>query len=144
MRVARAETVAEQLKEIASDLDVPFVSSDARLNAILLRVRPGETERIRALVDRLDRPAQGAARIQVVKLRYADPEELAEQLAALRSDTGASEATGAARRAGLRGLPFEVVADLPTHSLVLRGPPEAIDAVLDVVASSIACPRRCA
>ena len=52
MRVANAETVAEQLKEIASDLDVPFVSSDPRLNAILLRVRPGETEHIRALVDR--------------------------------------------------------------------------------------------
>ncbi len=133
MRVARAETVAEQLKEIESDLDVPFVSSDERLNAVLLRVRPGETERIRDLVDRLDRPAQGAARMQVVKLRYADPEELAEQLAGLRSDTGASEATGASRRAGLRGLPFEVAADLPTHSLVLSGPPEAIEAVLDVV-----------
>ena len=133
MRVARAETVAEQLKEIESHLDVPFVSSDERLNAILLRVRPGETERIRDLVDRLDRPGQGAARMQVVKLRYADPEELAEQLAGLRSDTGASEATGAARRAGLRGLPFEVAADLPTHSLVLSGPPETIEAVLDVV-----------
>jgi general secretion pathway protein D len=133
MRVARAETVAEQLKEIASRLDVPYVSSDPRLNAVLLRVRPGETERIRALVDRLDRPAEGAGSIQVVKLRYADPEQLAEQLTQLRSDTGGQDAAGAVRRAGLRGLEFEVVADVPTHSLVLRGPPEAIDAVLDVV-----------
>ena len=133
MRVANADTVAEQLEEIASDLDVPYVSSDQRLNALLLRVRPGETERIRALVDRLDHPASGAASMQVVKLRYADPQELAEQLVGLRSDTGGSEVAGAARRAGLRGLPFEVAADLPTHSLVLRGPPETIDAVLDVV-----------
>ena len=60
MRVASAETVAEQLLEIASERDVPYVSSDERLNAVLLRVRPGETERVRALVDRLDRPARGA------------------------------------------------------------------------------------
>ena len=68
-----------------------------------------------------------------MKLRYADPEDLAEQLAALRSDAGASDATGAARQAGLRDLPFEVAADVPTHSLVVRGPPETIGAVLDVV-----------
>ena len=49
-----------QLLEIAGERDVPYVSSDERLNAVLLRVRPGETERVRALVDRLDRPARGA------------------------------------------------------------------------------------
>jgi len=132
MRVARAEVVAEQLREVVDEIDVPFVSSDERRNALLLRVRPGETEEIRELVDRLDRPARGAGGIEVVKLRYADPEELVEQLESLRSDT-AADAKGAARRAGLRGLPFEVVADLPTHSIVLRGPPETVDAVLDVV-----------
>src|SRR5262245_4885932 len=61
MRVARAETVADQLREIADEIDVPYLSSDERLNAVLLRVRPGENERIRDLVDRLDRPAHGAA-----------------------------------------------------------------------------------
>ena len=34
---------------------------------------------------------------------------------------------------GCAGCAFEVAADVPTHSLVLRGPPETIDAVLDVV-----------
>jgi general secretion pathway protein D len=133
LRVARADTVADQLKEIAGDLDVPFISSDPRTNAILLRVRPGETEHVRELVDRLDRPAHGAANVQVLKLRYADPKDLAQQLVALQSGTGAATAAGAARRAGLRGLPFQLAADLPTHSLVVSGPPETIDAVLDVV-----------
>ncbi len=134
MRVARAETVADQLLEIAGERDVPFASSDARLNALLLRVRPSETERVRALVDRLDRPTRGAASMQVVKLRYADPETLTERLIALRDEGGArSEEDPAARRAGLRGLEFDAAADAPTHSLVLSGPPETISAVLDVV-----------
>src|SRR5262245_26043773 len=127
LRVGDAETVADQLREIASELDVPNVSSDPRRNALLLRVRPGEEERVRELVDRLDRPASGAGRIQVVKLRYANPEELTEQLVALRSATGSSEVAGSAARAGLRGREFTVVADAPTHSLVISAAPETID-----------------
>ena len=135
MRFASAQTLADQLVEIAGDRDVPFASYDERLNALLLRVRPGETERVRAIVDRLDRPAHGSAGVQVLKLRYADPKELAERLVALR-DSGGGGAEGgdaAAERAGLHGLPFEAVADGPTHSLVLSGPPEVLSAVLDVV-----------
>ena len=133
MRVASAETVANQLLAVAGERDIPYVSFDPRLNALLLRVRPGETERVRALVDRLDRPAHGAARVQVLKLRYADPEDLVERLVALR-DSGASEAKDVATsRAGLRGLEFEAVADGPTHSIVVSGPPESVSAVLDVV-----------
>ena len=137
MRVATAQTVADQLLEIAGERDVPFVSFDARLNALLLRVRPGETERVRAIVDRLDRPPRGAARVQVLKLRYADPKDLAERLTALRDSGGAGRVGEgedvATARSGLRGLSFEAVADPPTHSLVLSGPPESISAVLDVV-----------
>jgi type II secretory pathway component GspD/PulD (secretin) len=132
MRYARAETVADQLLEIAGDRDVPYTSSDTRLNALLLRVRPGEVEHVRQIVDRLDRPARGAARIQVLRLRYADPKELAQQLAALRD--GASDAKGSVeQRAGLRGLAFQVSADEPTHSLVVSGAADTIDAVFDVV-----------
>jgi general secretion pathway protein D len=133
LRVARAEKVADQLREIAGDLDVPFVTNDDRLNALVLRVRPGETERIRAVVDELDRPAHGAGRMQVVRLRNADPEQLAEELVELRNDSGGTGTAGAERHVGLRGQPFDVVADRPTRSLVLSGPPEAINAVLDVV-----------
>jgi len=136
MRVATAKTVAEQLLVIAGERDVPFVSYDARLNALLLRVRPGETERVRAIVDRLDRPAHGSANVQVLKLRYADPKDLAQRLVALRDSGGGGGAKGedvATARSGLRGLTFEAVADGPTHSLVLRGPPESLSAVLDVV-----------
>jgi general secretion pathway protein D len=136
MRVARAETVADQLLEIAGQRDVPFASYDTRLNALLLRVRPGETERVRSIVDRLDRPAHGGAGVQVVKLRYADPKQLAERLVALRGGGSGAVAPGedaSAARAGLQGLTFEAAADGPTHSLVLSGPPESISAVLDVV-----------
>src|SRR6185436_3002026 len=108
--------------------DVPFASYDERLNAVLLRVRPGETERVRAIVDRLDRPAHGASGMQVLKLRYADPKDLAERLIALRdSGGGGAEGEGAASAGGgLGGLAFEAVADGPTHSIVLSGPPEAV------------------
>jgi general secretion pathway protein D len=132
MRIASAETVADQLLEIAGERDVPFVSYDVRLNALLLRVRPGEAERIRALVDRLDRPAHGAAGMQVLKMRYADAKELADRLVALRDSAGDAEDVETAR-SGLRGLAFEVAADEPTHSIVLSGPPESVSAVLDVV-----------
>src|SRR5262249_1887583 len=86
-------------------------------------------------VDRLDRPAHGAAQIQVVRLRYADPKTLAEQLLALRNDTGGAGPTAdaSAKRAGLRGLAFEVAPDAPPHSIVISGAPETIAAVLDVV-----------
>jgi general secretion pathway protein D len=132
MRVARAETVADQLVEIAGELEVPFASADKRLNALILRVRQGDTEHVRSIVDRLDRPARGAAGVQVVKLRYADPKKLAEQLIALR-DGGASPSGSGDRPGGLSGLEFEVVPDGPTHSLVLRAAPETVSAVLDVV-----------
>src|SRR5262249_21899300 len=81
-------------------------------------------------------------------------QELAQQLSSLRSDTrdtrrsrrsespaagasapggAAGAAAGAAVREGLRGVPFQVAADIPTHSLVLSGSSETIDAVLDAV-----------
>ena len=134
MRVASAETVAEQLQEIASERDVPFVSSDERLNAILLRVRPGETERIRALVDRLDRPAHGAARHPGGEAALCRPggARRAARRAARATRAGPRRPAPRAAR-GCAASPFEVAADVPTHSLVLRGPPETIDAVLDVV-----------
>jgi len=134
LRYGNADVIAEQVLEILGERDVPVASSDARTNALLLRVRPGEVERVRALVDRLDRPARGRGELHVVKLRYADPEQLAQQLQALRDDAGAGDASDpAARRGGLRGLSFDAVADAPTNSLVLRAPPETFDAIFDVV-----------
>ena len=135
MRYASAQTVADQLLEIAGERDVPYVSSDERLNAVLLRVRPGETEHVRALVDRLDRPARGIGRHPGAEAALCRPG------GARRAAPGAARRTPGRRpirpRAavvGLRGRAFEVVADVPTHSLVVPRPPETVDAVLDVVA----------
>ena len=145
MRVARAETVAEQLQEIASDLDVPFVSSDPRLNAVLLRVRPGETERIRELVDRLDRPAQAPARHaggEAALCRPGGARRAARRAAQRHRARPRRPAPRAAR--GLRGLPFEVAADLPTHSLVPRaGPPSDRRRARRGHRARSPAPRRC-
>lgn len=131
LRYASAEDVADQLEEILGD-DVLFhASADARTNRLLLQIRPDAVERARSIVDRLDRPAQDAGEFQVIRIDYADPEQLAERLQALQQASVDESAPG--QHPGLQGLDFAVAVDRATHSLVVRAAPETFDAVLDVV-----------
>lgn len=137
---AEAATVAGQLAEILDEegqggAEVERrISADARSNSLLLRLRADEVERARRMVDRLDRPALGPGAIQVLKLRHADPEQMAEILTTLRGGAAAPSAAGEpVRAAGLAGQDYQVVVDAPTGSLVIRAEPETFSALLDVV-----------
>ncbi len=136
LQYADPEAVADQLTEILGERELPLAVGDARTRSLLLRIQPDAVEEARALVDRLDRPDRGAAELEVIPLRFADAETLAEQLNSLRDDTPTDEARDpTARQVGLRGLPFDVVADHATRSLVVRADASTFATLLDVVRS---------
>jgi len=136
LRNADPEATVEQLQEILGERELPMALADARTNMLMLRVHPGSLARARDLVDRLDRPSAWRGELEVVPLRYADPQALADQLTTLRDDvvSGPDDPTDPlASRGGLRGIDFDVVADPPTRSLVVRTAPEHFDVILDTI-----------
>ncbi len=115
---------------------------DERTGALVLRAPHAEMEDARALLNEIDRPAQGNGEIDVHELRYADPEALAKILESLASGggpSGAPVALGAAPAPGVRGgeslegRDFGVAIFKPTHALVLRGDRETLRILDDLV-----------
>jgi general secretion pathway protein D len=140
LRYADAETTAALLVEAVDDRSRELeVWPDARTNRLLVRGGPEAIERARAFVARLDRPAEGHGGIQVVPVRYMDPERLAEMLRAL----SAQEVTpGSAGGASLAGRAFSVSVHPPTHSLVVQTDPDTMAIVQDLVAELDHPPAR--
>jgi general secretion pathway protein D len=72
--------------------------------------------------------------VRVIRLEHADPEELAEQLRELASETGDEPRPSGPGRS-LRGRPLAVAVHRATHSLVLAGSPETLQIVDELVAA---------
>lgn len=97
--------------------------ADERSNSILLGGDPRRRVAMRAMIGHLDTPIE-AGNIQVVYLRYAKAEELAEVLRGLIAGMdlpGNGEARAAAARGGVSIHPHE-----STNALVLNGPADVV------------------
>ena len=141
LRYADAETAAALLVESVEDRGGRELEvwPDARTNRLLVRGAPDAVERARAVVARLDRPAEGRGRIQVIPVRYMDPERLAT---ALRELVEQAATPGAAGGGSLAGRPFAVSVHGPTHSLVVQTDADTMAIVNDLVAELDQPPAR--
>jgi general secretion pathway protein D len=116
---------------------------DERTGALVLRAPPHQMAQARAFLAEFDRPARGRGEIEVVRLKYADPESLAGVLANLQTGAPASpspvfseggiSAQAPVSAESLEGRSFALAVDVPTHSLVLHSDPETIGILLDVI-----------
>ena len=118
---------------------------DERTGALVLRAPPDRMAEARAFLAEIDQPVRGRGEVEVVSLRYADPEALASLLGNLATGQASSPATGAgaavgegagptaAGAASLEGRDFGVAVHAPTHALVLRADPETLGILQDVI-----------
>jgi len=118
---------------------------DERTGALVLRAPPAQMAEARAFLAEIDQPIRGRGQVDVISLRYADPEALAGMLGNLAAGRASSPATGAAAAGGgggaqaaagaesLEGRDFGVAVDVPTHSLLLRADPETLGILQDVI-----------
>jgi general secretion pathway protein D len=113
---------------------------DERSGALVLRAKPAQMDAARDFLARIDRPAETRGRVAVIPLRYADPEALAKVLTTLAAGSGtggrrggAPPAAEAAAGEALAGRDFTVAVYAPTHALLLRGDPDTLDVVTEVV-----------
>ncbi len=86
------ELMAGQGGDAAAGAIAPKISSDDRTNSIYILGDPAQRLRIAALADALDVPGTGGGGTQVIKLKYADAEDIATTLKA--QVTGATSTPG--------------------------------------------------
>lgn len=106
--------------------------ADERTNSVLLSGTESNRLRFRALIAHLDTPSGAGGDTQVRYLRYADAEELAQQLQGQFRDGGAAEGEAAGPDAG----GISIWADAGTNALVIDAPANTlqdINAVIDKI-----------
>ncbi len=102
--------------------------ADERTNSLMLSGTRERLEEVRGWIAHLDEPAQGGGRYQVIRIRHADPESIAEIPRALAAaDVAGGGATS------LAGRSFQLAVDAPTRSLIVGGDAETRALVADVV-----------
>lgn len=139
LHYADAQTAADALDQAIEDRGAPLeVWPDERTNRLMVRGRPVLLERARAFLARFDRPKHLRGNMDVVPVRYADPDKLAEILRSLASQQVTSGVRGAESLAGRQ---FAVSVDPPTHSLVVEADPETMGIVNEVVGELDRPPR---
>jgi general secretion pathway protein D len=125
---------------------------DERSGTLIIVAQDGDYQVIRKLIEQLDVPLSGGAgRIHVVKLRNADPEEVANVLTQLGSGAQSKGKGGAAGRQGQQGAQapaqpapgaqpgetfsgdIRVTADPATRSLVILASQSDFEALRDVI-----------
>ncbi len=115
--------------------DVELVS-DARTNALVVEAPSQELAEIRAFVRGLDRPEPGRGGVHVVRVRNADPEDLAERLAELARPSRGAGAREDAEDGELllaQG-DYTISVDPPTRSLLVVADAETFVSLSDVIA----------
>lgn len=133
--IASLATEVLEAEEPDKDGAVPSLVADPRTQSILIEGPRQAVLDAQALIRRLDVALPGRGGLHVVRLLNADPETLAEHLEGLGD--GAGPAT-------LAGTDYQVVVDLPTHSLIIRALPETFEelalliSTLDVPAPRVA------
>ncbi|HEY5656261.1 MAG TPA: secretin N-terminal domain-containing protein [Myxococcota bacterium] len=125
-----AEDVAEQLQATFDTDELLAVQADARNNALILRARADRVDELRKFVLRLDRPVIGAGGLHVLPVHHADPEQIANTLAALKSGGRLPSSAG---ESSLAGREFTVAVDQRTHALVVRSDPETASIIADLL-----------
>jgi len=142
LRYADATDVATQLDLIfapGTAPEVPWkVVVDARTNSLVVQAAPARIAEVRSFVETIDVPKRSDSGFHVVRVVNADAEKLAEQLTSL--DIGSPRPGAAAGSSPAAG--FDIVADVPTNSLVIRAAPAVFSELARVIGELDHIPPR--
>lgn len=117
---------------------------DERTGALVLRAPPEQMAEARAFLAEIDRPVRGRGQVEVIPLRYADPETMAALLGNLQAGAAAPASAGIASGDGipaqapagaqtLEGREYAIAVHVPTHALVVHADPETLGILQDVI-----------
>lgn len=104
------------------------VVADERSNRLIIKGEKTSRERIRKLIEQLDKPSYFSGSAKVIRLKYADSKKLAELLNNVMSDTGApgTEENKAKGKASIH-------ADEELNALVVRAEPSILKEIDDII-----------
>lgn len=103
------------------------VSADERTNSVLISGDKAARERLRDAIVRLDIPRKEIGGTQIIRLKYADAEELAQTLQGIsqgvqQQKAGVAEGSGAAAALANSANQVTIIPDRNTNSLVVTAP----------------------
>jgi len=103
------------------------VVADERANRLILRGEKTARERVKQLIETLDKPSKFSGKASVIRLQHADAKELSEMLKSLMGETkdekGKSQASGK----------VSIHADVGLNALVVRAEPSIMSEIKDIV-----------
>lgn len=130
--VARAVTQIEKPGAGDGGQSELTVVPDNRINAVLVHGDDLQRERIRQLVERLDRPRTKDSNVRVVYLKYAKAENVAQVLNGVMQNIARSEEGG---NNNARRQETNVQADEDTNSLLITANSDTMESLLAVIDS---------
>ncbi len=138
LEFAHAEDVAKAVTQIEkpgagdSGKSELTVVPDSRINAILVHGDDLQRQRVRMLVERLDRPRTKDSNVRVVYLKYAKAESVAEVLNGVLQNMASTEEAGGGNN---RRREVSVQADEDTNSLLITANGDTMESLLGVIDS---------
>lgn len=154
LRYAEAQALAAQLEVVFKEGDAPDVPwrviVEERTNSLVVQAARARIDAVRRFIALVDVPSRAPSGYHVVRIVNADAETVATHLQGL--EFGAAQASGTARTNGARGAAaagqparaIEVVADVPTNSLIIRAPAGLFGEIAAVIAELDRIPPRVA
>ncbi|UZJ43508.1 type II secretion system secretin GspD [Marinimicrobium sp. C6131] len=130
--VARAVTQIEKPGAGEGGQSELTVVPDNRINAVLVHGDDLQRQRIRMLVERLDRPRTKDSNVRVVYLKYAKAENVAQVLNGVMQNIARSEEGG---NNNARRQETNVQADEDTNSLLITANSDTMESLLAVIDS---------
>ena len=104
------------------------VVADERSNRLIIKGEKTSRERIRILIQQLDKPSYFSGSTKVIRLKYADAKKLAELLKGVmsESDSGSKDANKAKGKASIH-------ADEELNALVVRAEPSILKEIDEII-----------
>lgn len=110
----------------------PVIVADKRINAVVISGDDMSRQRLKFLIEDLDRPQSKSANVRVVYLKYAKSEDVAKVLTGMmQSFTQGKQAEGAAPNAQQPS----VQADPATNSVLITADVDTMDTMLSIIDS---------
>jgi general secretion pathway protein D len=110
----------------------PVVVADKRINAVIISGDDMSRQRLKLLIDDLDRPQTNNSNVRVVYLKYAKAPDVAKVLTGMMQSL--SQGKGA-EGAGGNSVPPAVQADEATNSVLITADVDAMDTMMSIINS---------
>src|SRR5690554_2246958 len=140
LRFASAEAVVQVLGQLeksdaqrAGATTPMSLVADTRTNALLIHSDDLQRQRVRALIERLDRPQLANSNVRVVYLKYAKAEQVAKVLNGVLQNIEGSHS--AEQRTSSYSVKANVQADEVTNAISITAEPDVVKSMLGLVES---------